>query len=498
MKKRIIIFALACTLLFLNACGASGGAAETSGTQTPANASAETGPAAETELTRENAASSVEKMDLGGITVGIGYIDVGRFRDDFVSDNNGDVVSDAVYNRNLAVEEKFNVKFDLIITEKKQTANAAPFYNAVTAGEHLYDIYNGLQCYTLQYYSRGFFADMADNQYIDWEKPWWKTDYMDELQLGGVRYFLYNDTTYGMLRNAGCVYFNKELMDDINHLSDEDVYQMVFDGKWTFDLYTEYVAGAYQDLNGNGTVDDDDLLGAMGVRGKSVEHYQYPADIRTTARDKAGKPYFVLNNERTVQFAEKLYGLFYENKGFVMKSGSPLDTDILQHFINEKSLFLASWFYQAGMMREMEADYGIIPYPKFDEAQEKYKSLVHDSVALICVPVTISEERKDVLGAILEEMAVLSYKTVTPAYFEMAMKGKYSRDNTSSQILDMLAENMTTDFAYAYNLSLKDIGMLRPLIINKTKDFASWYASVIGPAQIALDELVAAFTEVPK
>ncbi len=497
--KKSIVFLLA-ALMLLSACSTSApkDADQTTAAAVGTTAPAETVPA-ETELTRENAKSSIAKMDLGGIKIGIGYVDVFRFREDFVGEDNGEIVSSAVYNRNVDVEEKFNVKFDLIATETSASATAQPFVNAVTAGDHLYDIYNGLQCYTNRHYTKGYFANMADNQYIDWDAPWWKTDYMEEVQLGGTRFFLFSDATFGLLRNGGCVYFNKQLMDDKFHLSDEDVYQMVFDGKWTFDVYSKYVADAYQDLNGNGEVDMDDMVGAIGTYSKSVEHYQYPCDIRTTARDKDGKPYFILNNERTVKFAEMLYSLYYENKGFILsRNDSIIDTDILNHFINEKSLFLASWFYQSGLMREMKADYGIIPYPKFDENQEFYKALVHDGVCMICVPITISAERKDVLGAVLEDLSLGAYKSVTPAYFEMALKAKYSRDNTSSQILDMLSEHLTTDFGYAYNINLKDIGMLRPLMRNATKDFASWYATTIGPAQTALDELVTAFLAASK
>ena len=116
----------------------------------------------------------------------------------------------------------------------------------------------------------------------------------------------------------------------------------------------------------------------------------------------------------------------------------------------------------------------------------------------MCIPITISKERLDVIGAVIEEVSYGAYVRVTPAYFDVALKGKYSRDNASSQMLDMIYSNVTTDFGYAYNINLKDIGMLRPLIKNKTSDFASWYASSIGPSQTALDELIAAFLEASK
>ena len=142
-------------------------------------------------------------------------------------------------------------------------------------------------------------------------------NYMKELAIGNkTRYFLFGDVTNGLLRNAGCVYFNKNLMNDKFHKSGEDIYNMVFEGKWTFDLYNTYVEEAYTDVNGNGQRDDADLYGALGCTAKSVEHYQYPAMITTTSWDKDNMPVLTLNNERTVSFVEKLYKLYVENPGF--------------------------------------------------------------------------------------------------------------------------------------------------------------------------------------
>ena len=92
-------------------------------------------------------------------------------------------------------------------------------------------------------------------------------------------------------------------------------------------------------------------------------------------------------------------------------------------------------------------------------------------------------------------MAYESYKQVTPAYFEVAMKEKYSRDNTSSQILDMLYASMYTDFGYCYSSTLNGIGMLRQLAADKTPDFASWYAKKEAGAKEALDNLIALYME---
>ena len=158
-------------------------------------------------------------------------------------------------------------------------------------------------------------------------------------------------------------------------------------------------------------------------------------------------------------------------------------------------MFNPSWFYTAELLRDMDSDFGIIPYPKLDEDQEEYMTLVHNGSTLFCVPVTIKSEKLEIIGAVLESLAYEAYKTVTPAYFEVALKSKYSRDDVSSQLLDVMYQSMYTDFGYCYSSNLNGIGMLRNLAASKTADFSSWYAGKEAGALAALDKLVALYME---
>jgi len=257
------------------------------------------------------------------------------------------------------------------------------------------------------------------------------------------------------------------------------------------DMMYEYSSKSYNDLNGNGTVDAGDLYGMAGTVGKSVEHFQYDAGIRTTERNSDDIPEIILNNEKTISFAEKFYNLYYNNPGaIVYTSDSPIDEEMLTMFKNNELMFDPSWFYTAELLRDMESDFGIIPYPKLDENQEEYMTLVHNGSTMFYVPITISEEKYAYIGAVLEDMAYQAYKTITPAYFEVAMKAKYSRDDISSQLLDVMYESMYTDFGYCYASNLNSIGLLRELARGKTADFTSWYASKEQGAIDALEKLV--------
>ena len=50
----------------------------------------------------------------------------------------------------------------------------------------------------------------------------------------------------------------------------------------------------------------------------------------------------------------------------------------------------------------MEAKYGILPLPKFDEAQEGYYTNAWDQFSVFAVPKTIADEDKEVVGIFLK------------------------------------------------------------------------------------------------
>jgi hypothetical protein len=147
-------------------------------------------------------------------------------------------------------------------------------------------------------------------------------------------------------------------------------------------------------------------------------------------------------------------------------------------FTADRALFIPSPLSVASSsFKEMKSDYGIIPYPKFDEIQEDYLTRIQDAVALISIPITITPEKLDAAGAVLEALAAESYRSVTAVYFEVAMKVKYSRDDISSQMLDIVRGGAYLNFASIYNESIGNPWfVMRILMGAKSKDFASWYA----------------------
>nr|MBQ4318834.1 hypothetical protein [Clostridia bacterium] len=178
----------------------------------------------------------------------------------------------------------------------------------------------------------------------------------------------------------------------------------------------------------------------------------------------------------------------YNNSGFGIVPGSDIiDGTAEKRFSEGQMVFLPLWFAATERLRDMDTDYGLIPYPKFNETQENYSSLVQDTASIITVPRTVSDI--DMVSAVIEALSSASYRTVLPAYYEVGLKTKYSRDDASSQMVDLIYGVASTDFAYAYSWSLSNIGHIARTVVGKNQDFASSYAALEKAALTGLETL---------
>ncbi|MCQ2431897.1 MAG: hypothetical protein MJ175_04755, partial [Clostridia bacterium] len=298
------------------------------------------------------------------------------------------------------------------------------------------------------------------------------------------------DNTQALKSN---LYYNKNLFanlyDDAN-----GVYQDVLDGKWTIDRLSTYVQEGYSDLNGNGTIDEDDRFGYLTNTYNNIDTITFGMGARLTDRDKDNMPYLTVADAHNVDVYEKTFALVYDTVGARTNTGSDATLVNVQQFVNGRTLFVPGFLYTSENLRDMKDDYGIIPFPKYDESQENYISAVHDIATLMCLPTTCS--KIEAVCATLEAMAYYSYYNVTPVYYETALKTKYTRDDISSQIIDILHDASMTDLAYVYSDVFNGDGMImRTLIAGKNKDYASYYAKREKATNKALDKFITKFIE---
>lgn len=438
------------------------------------------------EINRENAVLGLPELDFGETVINILYSGERVYAQDIVAEQNGEVVDEAVYARNLAIEELLNVKFNPITYSESTQTTSDHLAQTVLAGDDIYDLCSVHQAYTIKYISEGYFINFADDEYIDFDMPWWDTEYMEEMVVGNDRiFFLIGDISLMRMKSLGCIYYNKDMYEDLFGDRDE-LYDIVFDGKWTFETFDQYTRDAYADLNGNSIVDDGDRFGAFGSYYKSVEHYFYDAGITSTTKNADGIPELTMNNERTVNFVELIYKYYYENPGMKITTDDTF-MDVITGFTSGNFLFAPIWLRYAENFREMTTDYGIICMPKYLETDE-YRTLVHDGTTVYVTPVT--SQKADMIGAVCEAMGYYNYISVIPAYYEVALKVKYSRDDKTSQMLDLISDSAYTNFGYVYALLMNQVTNFRGIIGSKTSDFSSWYAKNEATALTGLQSII--------
>ena len=108
-------------------------------------------------------------------------------------------------------------------------------------------------------------------------------------------------------------------------------------------------------------------------------------------------------------------------------------------------------------LTDMENAYGIIPIPKLNEDQDDYYSYTHDLMSVIGIPGTVEEEKLEMIGTALEELSAYSYNYTIEAFFEVALKGRYMRDEESRKMLDLIVDNLRIDTGWIYSKNLGGI-----------------------------------------
>ncbi|MBQ8509733.1 MAG: hypothetical protein IJ493_07495 [Clostridia bacterium] len=491
MKKLSLLLVIA-MLASITACGGTSNDIE----DTTTAASTEAEVTVDTSL-RENTPDNLPELDFKGETVTIFYR-ANQYADVVGGEEEtGDLVNDAVFNRNRKVEERLNITLEYIAYESDVTQFSNAVRSVVTAGDDAYDIIHHAQYEQAILAVEGMLVNLIDAPYIDYDQPWWATDYMDIIAIHpDYRYQLIGDFSTSRISSVSANFVNKRMLED-NFGSVDDFYQMILDGNWTFEVMRKYCTDVYKDLNSDGKAGYEDILGSAVSWSSQSEHSTFSAGAKYTERGADGYPQLIADQSRNVEIAEKLYQMVFETEGFYYDSDYKSQTGAqLNAFKNGTMLFYVQQLGAASnYLREMNDPYGIIPRPKLDENQETYLALVHDGVSSYSVPVT--NQNLDMACAVMEAIAAEGYRTVIPAYYEVALKVKYAQDDVSVQLIDLIYNNSTTDFIYANNYVFSDAGNLgtisRKLIQNKSKDYMSTYAGIQSKLEAAFETVFSEF-----
>lgn len=208
-------------------------------------------------------------------------------------------------------------------------------------------------------------------------------------------------------------------------------------------------------------------------------------------KDNDGMPYLCEDVERMAGVVEKAGQIMSDKMNVVSSADS---TDDLRHIFEEgRALFYGEVMQCIIRMRESETEFGLIPWPKYDETQDRFYNFVHATAGKV-VTVTAAAQDQEMSGAIVEAMAAKSKYTLTPAYYDVALTYKYMRDTDSAEMLDIILESRRFDLGYVYNWG--NLYSNLKSIISAGKDtFASTWEKGQAAFNTAMDKTLEKYEE---
>ena len=141
------------------------------------------------------------------------------------------------------------------------------------------------------------------------------------------------------------------------------------------------------------------------------------------------------------------------------------------HFQEDRALFADHTFYSTISLRDMVSDFGIVPFPKYTEDQQEYGVMVEAGSRTMTVPANIANP--DLSGAVLETLHFLSHRDVMPAYYEVTLKQKVSRDSLSAQMFDIIRDSICYDLGMTMFCEAVKDGIFRDQFQNNLRKYAS-------------------------
>lgn len=374
--------------------------------------------------------------------------------DEFKTDGeSSNIVSTAVYHRNLAVEERLGVKLNIICdtdAASEEDAINKKVDVAVSAGDDSYDIVAAATYVAARYIFRGSYRNLYDCENLNLEKSYWSKGFNEIFSYGdNTQYIATGSAAISIYRLMYVTIYNKQMFTE-NH--QEDLYEIAKNGEWTIERQTELSKVFYSEAG------DDSVYGVSTGTKISVDPYWVAFQCNIISKDSDNK--FQLNNDSAtlakvssaVDLLKNLYTDASTKVFLDAEDGFTVLSKTIEPFYEQKAAMATCLIYaiESNMKNLAALDYGIVPMPKYDKDQEEYYSAIQDQVTSFGIAKTVTDSKLAMMGAVLECIASESYDKVVDAYYGTALSGRYLQNEESQEMLKIVYEGSCMAMAAVY------------------------------------------------
>lgn len=404
----------------------------------------------------------------------------------YAEQQNGELFNDAVYIRNTQIEDRFNVK----ITQNCLEYAASVANKSLAANDTEYDVTMPYMNSAISLPQLGYFLDLNTIPYLQLDNPWWDQRANENLRMNGKLFFTTGDISILDNECTMVMFFNKELIAD-HRL--ENPYELVNGNKWTIDKVFEMSKDITNDVDGDGKLTNNDMWG-LSCATNAPHSYFFASGERITRLDADGNIELSMNTQRAVDVITKVLELCLSDR-MLSNHTAGGDFDLVSRMFNARQvLFVTFALVDINALRNAEFEFGILPYPLYDESQREYNCLI--STGLVpALSVPFNCQNTEAVGVTLEAMAYYSVDTLTVAYYDNALKTRYIRDDESGEMLDIIFASRVYDLGFIYNWG--GVGsLIENMFLRKNTNFVSEFAKIESKVRTEMQKTVDSFNEI--
>ncbi len=433
IRKAICIFASLLIIISAVACGPGKTPGETTGAATD-----------EIETGDDKLKTSVPKdYRLDGRTMTVLSTGWANYTplditDVFAEEDSADPIESAAFYRIMYVENRLECD-----VQEKQIVSGAEHDHIAAANK------SGDAPYAVALIrSQNFFTLVTTGQllnldgipYTDFTKPWWNSQSYDSLSILGRHFAATSDFTINDELATWIMFFSKGMITD-NQL--ESPYSLVESGGWTIDKVYSMAKTVSKDINGDGMKFDQDIWGVSHIRDNFIGLLN-STGIEIAKNGDDGVPEFSISSQLNVEKILHIFDFLYDTDVCINIHVMGAGHDETELFMDNRALFYLAGVYCGNTLRSMDYEYGIVPFPKYNEEQKDYLSGV-SGLFLTLVTVPFVQPDKKAVGAFLEEFNLYGYNKIRPVFYDSLLERKIAYDEESRGMLSVIFGNIVYD-----------------------------------------------------
>lgn len=396
------------------------------------------------------------------------------------SEKDANNVTSELYERQIYMEDRFGIAISIVEVGGKGNSSAeiqSKIEASVSSGSHSYDLVGHFSDGASATVTNGYSYNLLDVDYLNLSKSYWPKDMLATNTVNNQMYFL---TGYLAPSYFGCieaVFYNKELMEDLGFVGENDPVALVDNNKWTFETFKQMTSNLYEDNTQKGTsgADIEDKYGLVfNSTANPIDAMPVAFGIRMMEVDAENGGKLVLSGScsstRGVGIVGEINKFVAQNENVYVVDGDDNVPSYGYVFHSGNALFTVDQLNNIPQFIE-KADFeiGAVPLPKYNVDQGAYYCALSKQFTLFTIPADAKDP--DMTGAILEALEAYSYREIFPVIYEQNFKAKYSADTYMSRMVTLIYESALLDPAVMWGKGADLYWEMRTSVYNPT---VSW------------------------